>query len=205
MYALCFGLMLFSLATSMFFTPLPIFFSESLAFPTVQFLVCFSLNSLGCLIGYILTHRNHRDIKETSIITRISLLRGLLVFLFLFVVVLSLMGAMVLSVMVLILSGFFYAFYSVSVLSLSMEVIPRGKTGIFTALLGAGSGIGCLTGPILAENFGFSSHIYCVPQPFSSLAFCNIQNFHKKPIYPIDLKQILSLHINSRVLFLVFY
>ena len=168
-YALCFGLMLFSLATSMFFTPLPIFFSESLAFPTSTIFALFLVNSLGCLIGYVLTHRNHRDIKETSIITRISLLRGLLVFLFLFVGFLSLMGGTVLSVMVLILSGFFYAFYSVSVLSLSMEVIPRGKTGIFTALLGAGSGVGCLTGPILAENFGFSVHLLC-PQHFSSLA-----------------------------------
>ena len=84
-YALCFGLMLFSLATSMFFTPLPIFFSESLAFPTSTIFALFLVNSLGCLIGYVLTHRNHRDIKETSIITRISLLRGLLVFLFLFV------------------------------------------------------------------------------------------------------------------------
>jgi MFS family permease len=155
-YALCFGLMLFSLATSMFFTPLPIFFAQSLVLPTSTIFAIFLINSLGCLIGYVLTQRNHHSIKETSTTTRVSLIRGLLVFSLLFVGFFSLTWAIVLSVIVLALSGFVYAFYSVSVLSLSMEVIPRGKTGVFTALLGTGSGIGCLTGPIIAENFGFS-------------------------------------------------
>lgn len=155
-YALCFGLLLFSLATSMFFTPLPIFFAQSLALPTSTIFALFLIFSLGCLTGYVLTHRNHNNIKETSTTTRVALLRGILVFSLLFVGLFSLTWAMVLSVIVLVLSGFVYAFYSVSVLSLSMEVIPRGKTGLFTALLGAGSAIGCLTGPIIAENLGFS-------------------------------------------------
>ena len=155
-YALCFGLLLFSLATSMFFTPLPIFFAQSLILPTSIIFALFLINSLGCLIGYILTKRNHHIIKETSTTTRVSLLRGILVFSLLFIGFFSLTWAIVLSVIVLALSGFVYAFYSVSVLSLSMEVIPRGKTGLFTALLGAGSGIGCFTGPIIAENLGFS-------------------------------------------------
>jgi len=155
-YALCFGLMLFSLATSMFFTPLPIFFAQSLALPTSTIFALFLINSLGCLIGYVLTQRNHNNITETSITTTVALLRGILVFSLLFVGFFSLTWAMVLSIIILVLNGFVYAFYSVSVLSLSMEVITRGKTGIFTALLGAGSGIGCLTGPVIAENFGFS-------------------------------------------------
>jgi len=155
-YALCSGLLLFSLATSMFLTPLPIFFAQSLALPTSTIFALFLINSLGCLTGYVLTQRNHNNIKETSTTTRGSLLRGILVFSLLFVGFFSLTWAMILSVIVLALSGFIYAFYSVSVLSLSMEVIPRGKTGLFTALLGAGSGIGCLTGPIIAENLGFS-------------------------------------------------
>lgn len=155
-YALCFGLLLFSLATSMFFTPLPIFFAQSLALPTSTIFALFLIFSLGCLTGYVLMHRNHNNIKETSTTTRVALLRGILVFSLLFVGLFSLTWAMVLSVIVLVLSGFVYAFYSVSVLSLSMEVIPRGKTGLFTALLGAGSAIGCLTGPIIAENLGFS-------------------------------------------------
>lgn len=155
-YALCFGLLLFSLATSMFFTPLPIFFAQNLALPTSTIFALFLINSLGCLAGYVLTQRNHNNKKETSTTTRGSLLRGILVFSLLFVGFFSLTWAMVLSVIVLVLSGFVYAFYSVSVLSLSMEVIPRGKTGLFTALLGAGSAIGCLTGPIIAQNLGFS-------------------------------------------------
>jgi len=155
-YALCLGLMLFSLATSMFITPLPIFFAETLVLPTSTVFALFLVNSLGCLIGYVLMKKNHNNIKETSTTTRVSLLRGILVFMLPIVGYLSFTLAILLSIVVLAFSGFFYALYSVSVLSLSMEVIPRGKTGLFTAILGAGSGIGCLTGPIMAENFGFS-------------------------------------------------
>ena len=155
-YALCFGLMLFSLATSMFFTPLPIFFSRTLVVPTSTIFALFLINSLGCLIGYIMIQRNHNAITETSITTKVAIVRGTLVFSLLFVGLFSLTWAMILSIIILALSGLVYAFYSVSILSLSMEVIPRGKTGIFTGLLGAGSGIGCLTGPIIAETLGFS-------------------------------------------------
>jgi MFS family permease len=156
MYALCFGLMFFSLATSMFITPLPIFFAESLALPTSTVFAMFLLNSLGCLAGYLLMKRKHNSMQETSMTTRVSLIRGILVFTLLLVGHVASTWAILLSVTVLALSGLVYALYSVSVLSLSMEVIPRGKTGLFTALLGAGSGIGCLTGPIIAEKFGFS-------------------------------------------------
>lgn len=155
-YALCFGLMLFSLATSMFIIPLPIFFVQILALPTSTVFALFLINSLGCLSGYFLVHKNHRNVKETSTATQVSLLRGILVFSLLFLGYLSLTLVLTLSMFVLAISGFVYAFYSVSVLSISMEVIQRGKTGLFTALLGAGSGIGCLTGPIIAEKFGFN-------------------------------------------------
>ena len=155
-YALCFGLMLFSLATSMFFTPLPVFFAQTLVVPTSTIFALFLVNSLGCLFGYVMTQRNHNTLKETSITTKVAIVRGILVFSFLFVGLFSLTWAMILSMIILALTGFVYAFYLISVLSLSMEVIPRGKTGIFTALLGAGSGIGCLIGPIMAENFGFA-------------------------------------------------
>ena len=155
-FSLCFGLVFFSLATSIFITPLPIFFASSLVLPTSTVFALFLLNSLGCLIGYVLMKRNHDNIKETSTITRVAFLRGILVFALLVVGYLSFAWSIVLSISVLAFSGFVYALYSVSVLSLSMEVIPRGKTGLFTALLGTGSGIGCLTGPMIAENFGFS-------------------------------------------------
>lgn len=155
-YALWFGLMFFSLATSMVLTPLPIFFAENLAFPASTIFALFLINSLGCLIGYVLLHRNHRSTTETSTATRLSLLRGMLVLSLLLVGFFSLIEAMVLSAIILVFSGFVYAFHSISMLSLSMEVIPRVKSGLFTALLGAGSGIGCYSGPIIAENFGFS-------------------------------------------------
>ena len=154
-YALCFGLMFFSLATSMFFTPLPVFFAETLAVPTSTVFALFLVNSLGCLVGYILMKQNHHYMKETSLITWGSLLRGVLVLVMVLVSSLTINWSIILSIVVLAFSGFIYSLYSVSVLSLSMEVIPKGKTGIFTAIIGAGSGLGCLAGPILAQNMGF--------------------------------------------------
>ena len=62
------------------------------------------------------------------------------------------------------------AFYSVSVISASMEVIPQGKAGLFTALVGAGSAIGCLTGSLIAENIGFQG-------TFTASAVCFLLSF----------------------------
>jgi MFS family permease len=58
-------------------------------------------------------------------------------------------------VVILSVMGLAAAFYSVSVLLVSMEVIPQGRAGLFTALVGSGSAIGCLMGPLIAQNFGF--------------------------------------------------
>jgi hypothetical protein len=154
--SLCFGLMFFSLATSIFFTPLPVFFAQNLGLTTSTVFALFMVNSLGCLIGYILTKRNHHYINETSTATNGSLIRGILVFALIFVSTLAFTLGLLVSVIILILCGFVYAYYSVSVLAISMEVIPRGKTGLFSALLGAGTAIGCLTGPFIAEQWGFS-------------------------------------------------
>ena len=180
-YALCFGLMLFSLATSMFFTPLPVFFAESLAVPTSTVFALFLVNSIGCIMGYLLMKRNHHYMKETSLTTGGSLLRGVLVFILMLAGYLTTSWSILLSILVLVFSGFFYALYSVSVLSLSMEVIPKGKTGIFTALLGAGSGIGCLVGPIAAENFGFQ-YTFIVSGTCFILSFVAFKIFAKSRI-----------------------
>ena len=155
----------------------PIFFAQNLALPTSTIFALFLINSLGCLIGYILMQKNHNNIKETST-TRVSLIRALLVISLLFVGFFSLLWAIILSVTILALSGLVYAFYSVSVLSLSIEIIPQGKTGIFTALLGAGTGIGCLTGPIIAENFGFS-YTFIISTALFLLSFTTFKIFTK--------------------------
>jgi predicted MFS family arabinose efflux permease len=153
--SLCLGLMFFSLATSIFFTPLPVFFAQNLGLSTSTVFALFTVNSLGCLVGYILTKRNHHYIDETSTATNVSLIRGILVFALIFVSTLAYALGLLESIAVLVLCGFVYAYYSVSVLTISMEVIPRGKTGLFSALLGAGTAIGCLAGPFIAAQWGF--------------------------------------------------
>jgi MFS family permease len=156
--ALCIGLVLFTLATSIFFTPLPVFFTRKpLALQTSSIFILFILNSTSCFIGYLLTQRKTNYSEESESIKKIALLRSSLVLLPIFVIlpVSPFLGGIALSITVLVAMGLIYAFYSVSVLSLSMEVIPQGKAGLFTALVGAGSAIGCFAGPLIAENFGF--------------------------------------------------
>jgi len=154
--ALCIGLVLFALATSIFFTPLPVFFTRKpLALQTSIIFILFILNSTSCFIGYLLTQGKANYSKGSGSIKKIALLRSLLVLLPIFVGVSPFLGGIALSITVLVATGIVYAFYSVSVLSLSMEVIPQGKAGLFTALIGTGSAIGCFAGPLIAENFGF--------------------------------------------------
>jgi len=177
-FALFSGLIFFSLATSMFFTPLPIYFAETLAFTTSTIFALFLMNSLGCLVGYILMKRNYDNINETSSVTRGSLIRGILIFLLLPIGYVSLFWAIPLSIVVLALNGFVYAFYSVSVLSISMEMIPRGKTGLFTSSLGTGTAIGCFIGPLLAQNYGFS-YTFIASATFFYISFVTFRIFTK--------------------------
>ncbi|MEM3668706.1 MAG: MFS transporter, partial [Candidatus Bathyarchaeia archaeon] len=53
-YAFFAGLVLFSLATSMLFTPLPVFFSRDLAFSAGVVFVIYALNSAASVTGYFL-------------------------------------------------------------------------------------------------------------------------------------------------------
>jgi len=153
--ALYIGLVFFSLAASIFFTPLPVFFARNLALETSIIFILFLLNSASCLLGYFLIQRK-TDSSEANIpIEKIALLRGLLVLLPILAGVSPFLGAIVLSITVLVAMGLAYAFYSISVLSLSMEVIPQGKVGLFTALVGMGSATGCFAGPLIAERLGF--------------------------------------------------
>lgn len=153
--ALYMGLVFFSLASSIFFTPLPLFFARNLALQTSIIFILHLLMSASCCLGYFLTQRMADNLEANRLVSKISLLRSLLVLLPIVAVVSPLVVAIALSISVLIALGLAAAFYSVSVLSLSMEVMPRGKAGLFTALVGTGSAIGCLVGPFVAESFGF--------------------------------------------------
>jgi hypothetical protein len=56
---------------------------------------------------------------------------------------------------ILILMGFAYAPYYVITLSLSMGLIPAGRTGLFDVPISVGGACGSFLGPLLAQTVGF--------------------------------------------------
>jgi predicted MFS family arabinose efflux permease len=155
--ALCIGLISFSLATSMFFTPFPVFLAADLAVQTGTVFLFFLFNSVCCLIGYILVANRAEELDAYTSARRIAWHRGLIVLLPALAPFTPVPVALALSVTALAAMGFIYASYSVSVISISMEVIPQGRAGSFSALIGAGTAIGCLAGPLIADHVGFTA------------------------------------------------
>ena len=148
------GLVLFSLASSLFFTPLPIFFVQEMAFPTSMVFMVYMLSSGGAVIGYFLAGRSATSPKAKTYMRRMVLLRSVLIF-SLAVVVHFALSMTLLASFILVLLGFVYAFFYVLTLSLSMELIPAGRSGFFDGLVGLGAASGAFFGPFLAEMLGF--------------------------------------------------
>jgi len=148
------GLVLFSLASSLFFTPLPVFFSTTLSLPTSMIFLVYMLNSGGALFGYFFIGRRARTIDATKQMQRLVLLRGILVFLLIGVVQLVFYPT-AMAGLILCLMGFAYAVYYILMISLSMELIPAGKTGLFDVLIGIGAATGSFLGPYLAQMLGY--------------------------------------------------
>jgi MFS family permease len=148
------GLLLFSLASTTFFTPLPIFFSQKLALPTSLIFVIYMLNSGGGIAGYFFAGKRTMHTEEKVQMRRIVLFRGALVF-SLVALVQSAIYPTLSAAIILVLMGFAYALYYVFTLSLSMELIPTGRTGLFNVLISAGGACGSFLGPLLAQMLGF--------------------------------------------------
>jgi MFS family permease len=138
----------------MLFTPLPIFFSQELALQTSVVFAIYALNSSGGVVGYFLASRRSSRATEESGVGRTVLFRSVLAFL-LVAVAQNLAYSVVLAVIILILMGLAYAYFLVYTLSLSMELIPPGKAGLFNVLLGIGGASGSFIGPFLAQSLGF--------------------------------------------------
>jgi len=153
--AFCIGLVLFSISTSILFTPLPIFFSKELALPTSMVFAIYALNSSGGVLGYFLVSKKSIQQTEKFQISRIALFRSILTFLLAGVTLIPTYNV-ILAIIILILMGFVYAFFIVYTLSLSMELIPAGKAGLFNVLLGIGGACGSFIGPFIAQAFGFT-------------------------------------------------
>jgi MFS family permease len=156
--AFCGGLILFSLATSILFTPMPIFVSnivKTALLPTGLVFAIFVLNSGGGVLGYVLVRRRSEQSMTKGSTGRIVLLRGVFAFLLILAFQMPTLSSVGLATTVLIILGFLNAVFLVNTLSLSMEVIPAGKAGLFNVLIGVGGAGGSFVGPLIAQYFGF--------------------------------------------------
>lgn len=158
--AFCVTLVLFSLATSVLFTPMPIFVSGVAASASLSSSIVFAifvLNSAGAVAGYALAgSRSNQPTGKTGLHRTVAF-RGLLSLMLLLVAyIVNPLYNVALVTTVLILMGFAYALFLVYMLSLSMELIPSGKAGLFNVLIGIGGACGSFIGPfIAAQAIGF--------------------------------------------------
>jgi MFS family permease len=162
--AFCFGLVLFSLATSILFTPLPIFVSQvvkTAALPSSLVFAAFVLNSAGGVFGYYATGRRSNKEAEKASISRVVFLRSFFCFLLLSTTLaFTKTFGLGLLVGILVLLGFANAAFVVYTLSLSMELIPAGKAGLFNVLVGIGSASGSFIGPFIAGQTGSFIYVF---------------------------------------------
>lgn len=150
----CGGLTLFAFATSALFTPLPIFLAQNLCLATSMVYAIYVLNSGAGVVGYFLASNRIEVHEEKTHLQKIVMIRSILVFLLAIFTILSIQTVTMFA-SVLALMGIAYALYHVCVLSLSMELIPAGKAGLFDALTGLGSAAGAYLGPLIAQTFNF--------------------------------------------------
>jgi MFS family permease len=148
------AIVLFSLATSIFFTPLPIFLNQGLGLAESWVYVAYILNSVGATLGYFFIRGRARSMDIRKQMPRFVLLRGFFVFLLVAVIQFSLSPSF-LTGAILIFLGFAFAVYYILMLSLSMELIPAGKSGVFDVLVGLGAAFGSFLGPYLAETLNY--------------------------------------------------
>jgi len=151
----CGGLLLFSLATSILFTPLPVFFYKSLGVPQSLVFGIFAFNTFGGLLGYVLAGRWAQQLNGRTVVKKTSLMRGLSSLVLVSAVVLPSFFVLTLSIIALTVMGVAYGFFLISTLSISMELIPEGKAGAFNALMGLSVALGSFIGTFTAENYGF--------------------------------------------------
>lgn len=173
--AFCGGLVLFSLATSILFTPLPVFFSRGLALPESLVFALYALNSAGGVLGYFLAVRRPDRSIEKFALSRIAASRSILAFLLIATIQMPTFSV-VLAAMILVLMGFIYAVFLVYTLALSMELMPQRKAGLFNVLIGVGGACGAFIGPFLAETFGFIYALLTSSTTFF-LAYIAFKNF----------------------------
>jgi MFS family permease len=171
------SMILFSLASSTFFTPLPIFFANALSLPTSLVFLVYMLNSGGAVAGYFFIGKRAPYMNSRKQLRRMALVRGLLLILLVLVMYAAFFTTLIAGA-ILVMLGFAFALYSILMISLSMEIIPAGKTGIIDVLVSLGAAGGAFLGPYLAETFSFIP-TFLVASGLFLLAFIVLKVFSK--------------------------
>lgn len=169
------GIVLFSFATSLFFTPLPIYLKDLFGGQQQYVYFAYILNSVGATIGYFLIRRRARTMDIKKQMPRFVILRSLLIFALVGIVEFALFPKILVGLL-LVFIGFAYAMYYILMLSLSMEVIPEGKAGFFDGLVGLGAGLGAFLGPFLANSLSFVI-LFAITAVIFLLAFITLKIF----------------------------
>jgi predicted MFS family arabinose efflux permease len=148
------AILFFSLATSVFYTPLPVFFTDYMGLDTGLVFVVYVLGSIGATSGFFFIRNRAFGGDAKKRISRMILLRGVIIFLIVGVVSLS-FYPLAMTSMMLVGLGFAFAIYSILMLCNSMALVPEGKTGIIEVLAGLGAAVGSFLGPFLADIIGY--------------------------------------------------
>jgi MFS family permease len=148
------AILFFSLATGIFYTPLPVFFTDYAGLDASLVFIVYVLGSIGATSGFFFIRNRTFGGDSKKRISRMILLRGLLVFLIVGVMGLS-FYPLAMAGMMLVGLGFAFAVYSILMLCNSMALVPEGKSGIIDVLAGSGAAAGAFLGPFLAEIMGY--------------------------------------------------
>jgi MFS family permease len=167
------AIVLFSLATSIFFTPLPVFLSQHLHLPNSMVYLSYIFTSIGATIGYFFISGRARSMDTRKQMPRYVLYRSLLVFVLIGLIQLALYPTLI-TFLILVFLGFCFAVYYILMLSISMELIPAGKSGLFDGLVGLGTALGSFLGPYLASTYNYLP-TYFVAAVLFLLAFITIK------------------------------
>jgi MFS family permease len=148
------AIVMFSLAASIFFTPLPVFLSHGLGLSSGMVYLGSIFTSIGATVGYFFISGRARSMDTRKQMSRYVLFRSLLLFVLIGVMQLAIYPT-IMTFLVLVFLGFAFAVYYILMISVSMELIPAGKSGLFDSLVGLGTACGSFFGPYLANTYNY--------------------------------------------------
>jgi MFS family permease len=167
------AIVMFSLATSIFFTPLPVFLSQQLHLPNSMVYLSYIFTSIGATTGYFFISGRARSMDTRKQMSRYVLYRSLLIFALIGLIQLAFYPTLM-TFLILVFLGFCFAVYYILMLSISMELIPAGKSGLFDGLVGLGTALGSFLGPYLASTYNYLP-TYFIAAVLFLLAFITIK------------------------------